>query len=136
MTEQEVDALIVSHVEEYGDITFPKLVEFVDRATEIDPYGDINYFVRENDRFINCMVWHHMSEEFLEVWDRLWIITNPDGGRLDLHPLGAMEAFLIHSADGAPMLNLPIAKKPPKGGYKKPRWLPCLVKPSPKDVKE
>tara|TARA_R110002020_G_scaffold39327_3_gene117120 strand:+ start:556 stop:954 length:399 start_codon:yes stop_codon:yes gene_type:complete len=129
MVDQEVDDLIVGYVERFGDSTFPKLLEFVDQATEIDPYGEINYFVRANGRFTNCMVWHHMSEEFLDVWDRLWVVTNPDGGRLKLHPMGAMETMIIHGYDGSPMLNLPIAKRPPKNGYKKPRWLPCLVKP-------
>jgi hypothetical protein len=37
-------------------------------------------------------------------------------------------SYLAYWIDGG-MLNIPVAKEPPKGGYKSPRWLPVVLRP-------
>jgi hypothetical protein len=133
MTNQEIDDLVVSQIKRYGDITFPKLMEFVDNATDIDPYGELSMWldgdgtVLPND--MNLLLWNGMSKEFINLWDRLYVSRNK--GRIELYEMGELETFLVHGFDGSPMLKLPIAKRVPKRGYKKPRWLPCIIKPFP-----
>ena len=69
----------------------------------------------------NLVVWGGMSEELV-----IAIISLVHGKRLFLHPA----SILIYLADGEGM-RLPIAKQPPPGGYKKPRWLPCCLRTKP-----
>lgn len=46
--------------------------------------------------------------------------------------------FLMMFVDGCPVPNLPLARKPPKNGYKKPHYMPCVLNPPgciPKDLR-
>ena len=62
----------------------------------------------------NIVMWAGMSEEFASCVDKLI-------EEKILHTV-PME-LLSYVIDGGG-LRLPVAKKPPKSGYKKPRWLP------------
>jgi hypothetical protein len=52
-----------------------------------------------------------------------------DDPRLDLRPLASsFEVLVAYGFDGSRCLALPLVRRPPKGGYRKPHWLPSLVR--------
>jgi hypothetical protein len=71
----------------------------------------------------NVILWAGVSQEFCDFLDALRAT-----GRLDMRSMGAMEAFLVYSADGK-LLRLPFAKRIPKKGYKEPHWAPVYLVP-------
>jgi len=68
----------------------------------------------------DLIIWVGVSEPFAELLDQ-----GINEGRLHLHGLGQTEAMLIHLADGG-FLRMPMAKRVPPGGYKKPHWVPVV----------
>ena len=50
-----------------------------------------------------------------------------DDKRMTLRALTPFEVLVVYGFDGSRMLALPLAARPPKGGYRKPHWLPSLV---------
>jgi hypothetical protein len=65
----------------------------------------------------NTVLWAGVSEVFCDILDQL----RP---YLDLVPASSL---LVYIADGK-FLSLPIAKRPPKGGYRKRHWLPVTLR--------
>lgn len=61
------------------------------------------------------LIWADMSAEFCDVAEALRPHT-------ELSPTH----YLTYMCDGG-MLRLPIAKKPPKNGYRKPHWAPAVL---------
>ena len=72
----------------------------------------------------NLYLWVDMSdglvEVMMEVQERKLIPPHPD----EIRGQWPMSHFI----DGG-ILNIPIAKRIPKGGYKKPHWLPVVFQP-------
>lgn len=65
----------------------------------------------------NTIIWANMAETWCKLLSKL-----RQEGRIFWHPSSAF----VYMIDGG-YLPLPIAKKPPKGGYKTLHWLPvCL----------
>jgi hypothetical protein len=66
----------------------------------------------------NVVLWADLSEEACDVIDdrrcRAAIVPVPT-------------SVLLYAIDGR-MLKLPIAKRPPKAGYKEPHWLPVVFR--------
>jgi hypothetical protein len=69
--------------------------------------------------YANLIMWAGMSEEFVAVLDEMW------GDPRIVLDSGHFLAYLI---DGV-MLTLPIAKRPPKNGYREPHWAPTFFRP-------
>jgi hypothetical protein len=71
----------------------------------------------------NNVVWAGMSERFLDACK-----TVLDEKRVYPHPA----SFLAYMIDGGG-LRLPLAKRPPKGGYRNEHWLPTCLRLVPMD---
>ena len=67
----------------------------------------------------NVVFWAGMSEEVATAIDEAFA----EGY---IHPHGSDS--LVYMMDGG-MLKLPLAKRPPKGGYKKEHWAPVVFRP-------
>jgi hypothetical protein len=66
---------------------------------------------------VNGVLWAGMSQAFADALELL-----RSQGRVHVHGTSP----LVYLIDGG-MLRLPVAKRPPKGGYKQPHWVPvCL----------
>lgn len=91
------------------NVTFVEL-EAVLRAGGADPSGT---FVLEAAP--NLILWAGMSAQFGEVIEALRADT-------EMSPA----SVLVYMHDGG-SLGLPIAKNPPKGGYRKPHWVPAVL---------
>lgn len=65
----------------------------------------------------NVLVWAGVNEQFCDIFEKL----RP---HLDIEPCSSVFVYL---ADGK-ALNLPIAKRPPRGGYKEPHWAPVTLR--------
>jgi hypothetical protein len=66
----------------------------------------------------NIVLWAGMSLEFFEIIKKMLF---GDNRKLEMKET----AWLTYMIDGE-TLNLPVAKKLPKQGYKKPHWLPVV----------
>ncbi|HEY1445663.1 MAG TPA: hypothetical protein VGF51_12255 [Acidimicrobiales bacterium] len=66
----------------------------------------------------NVLLWAGLSEEAYDILD-------DPRCRAAIVPVGA--SVLVYAFDGG-ILDLPIAKRPPKSGYKKPHWLPVVFR--------
>lgn len=104
MSSEQMADQIVSFVRENPGASFPELMRHIGPDAE----GDMSMYFDGNVK-----VWEGMSPMFAAAL-RL--------AQRDIEPRPAdVMAYLI---DGA-VLRLPLAKSlPPKGGFKKPRWLP------------
>lgn len=72
----------------------------------------------------NVVLWPGIKPEFCDVLDRLIKAKK-------IHYVPA--SYLTYFHDGA-VPRMPIAKRPPKGGYKKPHWIPVCLRPGPYPV--
>ncbi|MGD0652739.1 MAG: hypothetical protein ABSA16_00200 [Thermoguttaceae bacterium] len=78
-------------------------------------YGDLAISL-PND--LNLILWAGMSEEFFEAVKALF-----ESGQIEREPTHV----LTYLVDGR-SLNLPVAKRPPKSGYKEPHWIPIVLR--------
>lgn len=109
---------IAQRVQSGGGVSFVELEQLFNKD---EVQGD--YFLQSPP---NCIWWTGVSREFAEsVWlciDRGDIVPTPTSP-------------IVYFVDGkAP--NLPVAKRPPKRGYKDPRWLPVVFNPGPGAAKQ
>lgn len=72
----------------------------------------------------NVIIWTGMSKQMVEAFGRLKTARTAHA-----HPLSETEMVLIHSWDGSPILGIPYACQPPKGGYKQPHQLAVTWRP-------
>jgi hypothetical protein len=61
-------------------------------------------------------MWAGVNDQFVDALDIF-----RDSGRIEPRAASVLTYFI----DGG-MLKIPIAKRPPKGGYKKDHWLPLV----------
>jgi hypothetical protein len=69
----------------------------------------------------NIVFWQGLAEPVVEALNRL--IRE---GRLEIKA----SSLLVYTFDGG-SLRLPIAKRPPREGYRKPHWLPVVLRLTP-----
>jgi hypothetical protein len=67
----------------------------------------------------NCIWWVGMSEKMIDAIELCQ-------KRKSIEP--GYAHYLVYLIDGG-MLKFPIAKRLPKGGYKKPHWVPVVFNP-------
>lgn len=108
-TTEALTAACLAKIRSYRNVTFVELAAVL-RANGADPTGTF-----EMEAAPNLILWAGMSEQFCEVVDAL----RADTELTPAHPL-------VYMCDGG-MLRLPIAKKPPRGGYRKPHWAPAVL---------
>jgi hypothetical protein len=119
MTESEQITSLVERVEHFiadrDRVSIVEIGRFLDRQG-IETHGDYWFEVVPN-----IVAWSGMSEVFadllVELRTRCNVETKP------AHPL-------VYFIDGR-MVRLPVVKRFPKGGYKKPHWLPVTFSPKP-----
>lgn len=94
-----------------GGVSFVELM----RLLGDEAVGKLSYEYPDN-----CAWWMGMSEKFCDALDECKRRGNirVDGSSL-----------LVYLIDGR-ALNLPIAKRPPKNGYKELHWVPVVFNPS------
>ena len=109
-------ALVMARVRE---VDYVSLVE-VERLLEshIDVRGDM---VITLDTDPNCILWANVSEQFVDVFDR---VTAHGDNTARMEPASR----LTYLVDGK-TLSLPLVQRPPKTGYKAPHWLPIYLRP-------
>lgn len=86
-------------------------------SLEIDTDGDIAV---EPGTCPNLIIWAGMSHEFADVLKGL--LRDP---RVKVTPT----SLLVYLCDGK-ALNFPVAKNPPKNGYREPHWVPVCFGPN------
>ena len=112
MTPESIRDRIVDFVGGRDWVSFPEIGEFL-AEDGIDVKGDISLEIAPN-----LVVWAGMSHEFADLMrDAL------KSNRIYPHP----SSSLTHLIDGG-MLTLPVAKRLPKNGYKKPHWMPTVFR--------
>lgn len=95
-------------------VSFVELRDFLARAG-VPVAGDHEMHIADT----NIVLWAGMSPEYVEVVESL-----RSSGRVILDA-GSPLAYLV---DGG-ALRLPIAKRPPKAGYREPHWAPVFFRP-------
>lgn len=116
MTEDE-RTVAVAHVAEYVQrndyVTFAEIGRKLEEVG-VPVQGEVAIEVAPN-----VIIWAGVSQEFMDIVR-------------ELRKIGAMHAVpastLTYMIDGQ-MLNMPVAKRIPPGGYTKPHWAPVTFRP-------
>lgn len=119
---------IEQHICGEGDATMGVLTETLARqyegkdiAIKGDNWWGIN--TEGNPDKLAVVFWVNMSDTYIDHLAHLL-----DKKRLEMRPT----ASLVYMIDGSGVLSLPVLKrKPPKQGFKEPRWLPVVLVPGP-----
>jgi len=104
-------------VRKYDHVSFAELPGKLGRD---DLDGDCAVFP---DGRPNTIIWHSMSAEYAAA-----VIELMRDKRVYAHP----GSSLLYFIDGA-VPSMPMAKRPGKGDYKKPHWLPVTLRAVPLD---
>lgn len=94
-------------------VSFAELRDFL--SSYIPVAGE---FLMEFTEHPNLCLWGAMTEEFVAVMRDLQATK-----QVVMEP----SSVLVYLIDGG-ILKMPIAKRPRKGGYKKPHWLPTVFR--------
>jgi hypothetical protein len=113
---------LVEHVRRFGDMPFSSAIDFVCADAGVDPHGE-----RVADLPNGLVFDAGLSDHGIKAAAAIW-----DDKRLDMQELTTpFEVLVVYGFDGARMLDLPIARRPPKSGYRKPHWMPSVVRLTP-----
>ncbi len=102
----------IDFIAAYDYVTIVELRDFLRPFMEVEGNASLKL-----DR--NVVVWANMSPRFANFVGSL--LNDP---AISVRPA----SWLSYVMDGG-ALRLPIAKRPPKQGYKEPRWLPVCLRP-------
>lgn len=118
MNVEQLALAVEEYVERHDHVSYPEIAHRIFEANGVEHRGSIS--IEDNH---NIVYWAGMSEMFA---DTMMLVER----RAKI--VRKQASVFTYLVDGG-MLRLPIAKRlPPKGGFKKPRWLPvvfCMVKP-------
>ena len=107
-----IDDLLALITEDPGDST-PMLVEDL-RERGHKTSGDHILYAK-----FNVMMWAFLAQPVAEAFEQL-----EAAGAIHAHALTEEQALVLHLAEGMPTLTCPYAgSSPPRGGYKRPRWI-------------
>lgn len=112
------DAL-VARLARVHDLPFSGAVDYLCRQNNFDPRGDWSVLSTADE---NIILDGGLSDDGFAVAGAIL-----DDKRMTLQALTPFEVLVVYGFDGSRMLGLPLAARPPKGGYRKPHWLPSLV---------
>ncbi|MBP6965736.1 MAG: hypothetical protein KBC96_15185 [Armatimonadetes bacterium] len=111
MTTDELAGIVMQRIDDLGGgYSFVEMKRDLSRHINVD--GDIAIECRPN-----CILWGNVSQAVFEVFDQLW--------RSETILLKRVSP-MIYVLDGV-CSTLPIVKREPKRGYKKPHWLPVVM---------
>ncbi len=68
----------------------------------------------------NVVIWPECSQAFVNILAALQA-----RGNVKMGP----QSPLTYMFDAGPLVNLPLAKRPPREGYKTPHWFPASFRP-------
>ncbi len=109
----DLRAAVIEYVNAQGSVTFVELQNY------LSPYIEVRGEAELSLPNLNLVLWAGVSDEFANFVQELW--GDPD---LVADGCSPMEYLWDGGA-----LNLPIAKRPPKQGYKEPHWAPMVLRP-------
>ncbi len=109
---------ILKFVAENGKVTYAEL------SKNIDGFNG-KYEYRANNKWPNVVLWVGMSKEAVIAIKELVVREKI------LTPVPALIWDYLYTGQA---LHLPIAKRPPRTGYKKPHWLPTMLIRTPKHL--
>ena len=107
-------AAIEAYVRAFDYVTFAELVRYLEPHADVR--GDLAIISNKDP---NITIWMGLSTAFVDALAGLL-----KQGRMHYAPA----SLLTYMIDGA-FPVLPIAKRPPKRGYKDPHWLPVCLRP-------
>jgi len=96
------------------------MIEIVKLAGD-EGKGDITIALKDN-----MVLWEGLSQALVDVLDEL-------KQKKLYHPHPTISLAYLMDGD---ILTLPIVKRPPKNGYKKPHWLPVVLEPGQRCVND
>lgn len=112
LTLEEMKEDLLGYVECYDWVSIAELTHRYDDQAK----GDYLWVTESDD---NIVFYAGLSQKLLSA---LWELLREK--KVHLHPA----SLLTYLVDGG-MLKLPLARKPPRGGYKKLHWLPICLRP-------
>lgn len=100
-----------------GDIPLPNAIRDECQRRGVPYHGDLSLHLMP----FNIMLVGNISQEACDI-----------GEEIRHHPLLTIEGsdVWVYAYECAPIIELPLAKKLPKGGYKTPHWCPVVVVPA------
>lgn len=107
----DLEGAIVEYIRQMDHVSFAELQRHLGAFVEIQ--GDLTMYIAPH-----IMVWGGMSDRFAQAVDSLL-----KQRRVFLHPT----LWLTYLIDGCVPL-LPVARRPPRAGYKADHWLPCVLR--------
>ncbi len=96
-------------------VSFVDLEKFVEAELGVPVKGDREIVFEE----ANVVLWAGVNAEFCNLIHRM-----KEGDQVEATPT----ELLVYLVDGK-CLTYPLAKRPPKAGYKEPHWLPVVFNP-------
>ena len=121
MDTESLAAIVVARVREVDYVSLVEMLQMLKPHMEVS--GDTTICLATDS---NVILWAGVSDGFAQVFDYM-----SDRGLVRLQ--GA--SLLTYLVDGG-VSNLPLAKRLPKDGYKKPHWLPVVLRPGDATVSE
>lgn len=107
----DLEAAVIELIRVYDNVSFVELNRYLEPFAEVGGEHGIRIAP-------NLTVWEGMSAELADLVRRLW-----SEARIHFHPCSSFSYML----DGGG-LTLPVAKRPPKSGYRNLRWLPVVMR--------
>ena len=104
-------AAFLEKVRAYRNVSLAELMRVCDEHG-VDARGDVDVSVG-----LNVFVGFGLSEEFVAALDEIRPFTEASPCHV-----------LVYLHDGV-MWDVPLAKTPPKTGYRRPRWCPIVLNP-------
>ena len=112
--------VLVARLARIRDLPFVAAVDYLCRDHELDPDGGYSLALAKD---LNIIIDSGLSDDALDAGRAIL-----DDDRLRLRPLTTtIEVLVVYGFDRSRMVGLPLVGRPPKGGYRKPHWLPSLV---------
>lgn len=112
LTLEEMKEDLLRYVEYYDWVSIAELTHWYDDQAK----GDYQWVTESDD---NMIFYAGLSEKLISALRELLREK-----KVHLHPA----SLLTYLVDGG-MLKLPLARKPPRGGYKELHWLPICLRP-------
>lgn len=100
---------VVDYIKDYGNVSFVEL----ERKFPNHFSGDYSFRAKKD----NVYFWTNMTKQMVTIIGDL-----VKEEIIEFSPT----SFMTYLIDGK-ILQMDVAKKPPKGGYKTPRWLPVVM---------
>lgn len=117
MSKEQAKEAVIKYVARMHWVTYPEIMQLLE-APGFPVAGDVAMCTTSDP---NVVFWGGMSEELVDLMTEL---LSED----KIHMHAAHEYTYLLSGC---MASLPVAKRPPQSGYRKPHWYPVTFNPGP-----